>query len=71
MGFMNTFDTLNKCQASLIIEEFNKPSKDNYTKALFIKFDNKNEFKIKSYRWNKIYDFNYFRYGVVNCYAIP
>lgn len=50
MGFMNTFDTLRKCNASLIIEEYNKPSKDNYTKALLIKFDNKNEFKVKSYR---------------------
>lgn len=50
MGFMNTFDTLRKCNASLIIEEYNEPSKDNYTKALLIKFDNKNEFKIKSYR---------------------
>lgn len=52
MGFMNTFDTLKKCKASLIIEEYNKPNKDNYTKAIFIKFDNKNEFKIKSYRSN-------------------
>lgn len=50
MGFMNTFDTLRKCNASLIIEEYNEPSKDNYTKALLIKFDNKNAFKIKSYR---------------------
>jgi len=50
MGFMNTFDTLRKCKASLIIEEYNEPSKDNYTKALMIKFDNKNEFEIKSYR---------------------
>lgn len=50
MGFMNTFDTLRKCNASLIIEEYNEPSKDNYTKALLIKFDNKNEFKIKTYR---------------------
>ena len=53
MGFMNTFDTLRKCNASLIIEEYNEPNKDNYTKALLIKFDNKNEFKIKSYRQNK------------------
>lgn len=53
MGFMNTFDTLRKCRASLIIEEYNEPSKDNYTKALLIKFDNKNEFKIKSYRQNE------------------
>jgi len=54
MGFMNTFDTLRKCQASLIIEEIDKPNKDNYTKALIIKFDNKNEFKIKSYREKEI-----------------
>ena len=54
MGFMNTFDTLRKCKASLIIEEFNKPSKDNYTKVIMIKFDNKNEFKVKSYRENEI-----------------
>lgn len=50
MGFMNTFDTLRKCKASMIIEEYNEPSKENYTKVLMIKFDNKNEFKIKSYR---------------------
>ena len=54
MGFMNTFDTLRKCNASLVIEEYNEPSKDNYTKALMIKFDNKNEFKIKSYREKEI-----------------
>lgn len=50
MGFMNTFDTLRKCKASLIINEFNEPSKDNYTKAIIIKFDEKNEFKINSYK---------------------
>lgn len=50
MGFMNTFDTLKKCKASLIIEEIDKPNKDNYTKAIIVKFDNKNQFEIKSYR---------------------
>ena len=50
MGFMNTFDTLRKCNASLIIEEYNEPSKDNYTKVIKIKFNNKNEFEIKTYR---------------------
>ena len=50
MGFMNTFDTLKRCKASLIIEEYNEPSKDNYTKVLMIKFDNRSEFKVKSYR---------------------
>ena len=50
IGFMNTFDTLKKCNASLIIEELNEPTSENYTKAIMIKFDNKNEFNIKSYR---------------------
>ena len=50
MGFMNTFETLRKYKASLTIEEYNKPSKDNYTKVINIKFDKNNEFKIKTYR---------------------
>lgn len=50
MGFMNTFDTLRKCNGSLIINEIGKPTKENYTKIVMIKFDNKNEFKIISYR---------------------
>ena len=50
MGFMNTFDTLRKYKASLIINEYSSPCKDNYTKSLMIKFDKKEEFKINSYR---------------------
>ena len=50
MGFMNTFDTLNKTKASLIINEIGKPCEDNYTKVLIFNFDNKNEFKINSYK---------------------
>jgi len=49
MGFMNTFDTMRKCKASLVIEEIGKPNKDNYTKAIKIKFDNKNEFKVETF----------------------
>lgn len=52
MGFMNTFDTLKKYKASLIIEEYNKPCRENYTKVIKIKFDGKGEFKIDSYRKN-------------------
>lgn len=48
MGFMNTFDTLNKYKASMEIREIGKPSKDNYTKAIIIKFDNKNKIKINA-----------------------
>ncbi len=54
MGFMNTFDTLNKYKASIIIKEYGKESKDNYTKAIIIKFDKNNNYKINSYRSDKI-----------------
>ena len=50
MGFMNTFDTLRSCKGSLIIKEIGKPSKDNFTKIIMIKFDGKNEYKVISYR---------------------
>jgi hypothetical protein len=36
IGFMNTFDTLRKYNASLSIEEFNEPIIDNYTKVIAI-----------------------------------
>lgn len=54
MGFMNTFETLKKYKASLKIEEIGKPSKDNYTKVISIKFDNQNDYNIKSYRQEEI-----------------
>ena len=54
MGFMNTFDTLKKYKASMILNEYGQPSKDNYTKVLMIKFDKKNEYEIKSYRSQEI-----------------
>lgn len=54
MGFMNTFDTLKKYKASMTIKEIGKPSKDNYTKTIIIKFDQSSEFKIDSYRQEKI-----------------
>ena len=53
MGFMNTFDTINKTKASFIINEIGKPCEDNYTKVLIFKFDNKNEFIVNSYKSNK------------------
>ena len=52
LGFMNTFDTLRKHKASLIIKEISKPCKNNYTKVLMIKFDGKNNFQVKSYKNN-------------------
>lgn len=50
IGFMKTFNTLRQCKASLIIEEYRKPCNENYTKAIIIKFDKKQEYKVKSYR---------------------
>lgn len=49
-GFMNTFDTLKKYNASLIINELNPPCSDNYTKSVVIRFDGKHEFIVNSYR---------------------
>ena len=50
MGLMNIFDTLKKSKASLIIDEYGKPVEDNFTKVIKIIFDNRNEYKIESYR---------------------
>lgn len=54
MGLMNTFDTLRKYKASLLIDEYGKPRKDNFTKVVKIIFDNKSEYKIESYRKKEI-----------------
>ena len=54
MGLMNTFDTLRKYKASLLIDEYGKPIKDNFTKVVKIIFDNKSEYKIESYRKKEI-----------------
>ena len=54
MGFMNTFDTLNKYSASITIEEYNKPCKEDFTKLIKVEFDNKNEYTIVSYRYEEI-----------------
>ena len=50
IGFVTTFETLNKTKASLIIEEYDN---DEYTKCLVFKFDNKNNYIIRSYRSNQ------------------
>ena len=54
IGFMKTFDTLKKYKASILINENNPPCKENYTKFIVIKFDKKNEYRICSYRSEKI-----------------
>lgn len=54
MEFMNTFDTLKKHKASITINEYGKPVKDNYTKVIMIVFNKKDEFNIISYRQKEI-----------------
>ncbi len=54
IGFISTFETINKCKASLIIQEKNKENTNNYTKAVIIRFDGKKEYRIKAYRANEI-----------------
>ena len=54
MGWMNTFDTLKKYKASLVIEEYGKPVEDNFTKVIRIIFDKKNIYKVSSYREEEI-----------------
>ena len=54
MGWMNTFDTLKKYKASLVIEEYGKPVEDNFTKVIRIIFDKENTYKVSSYREEEI-----------------
>lgn len=54
IGFITTFETLNATKASLIIQENHEMLDNDYTKAVIIRFDGKNEYRIKSYRANKI-----------------
>ena len=53
IGFMTTFQTLKECKASLIIEEY-EPNTANYAKAVIIRFDNKSQYKVYSYRAEEI-----------------
>lgn len=52
IGYITTFETLNSCQASLIINEL-EPDKNNYTKSITIRFDDKNEYIINTYRFSE------------------
>jgi phosphoglycerate-specific signal transduction histidine kinase len=47
IGFMTSFEILEKNKASIIIEE-NSPSSNDYTKIIKIKFDGKKDYKIIS-----------------------
>ena len=49
IGFITTFETLKLCNASLIITEL-PPIKNNYTKSITIRFNNKFEYIVNTYR---------------------
>ena len=55
IGFITTFETINSCNASFII---NENTNSNYTKSLEIKFDNKKEYVIISNRSKEIKESN-------------
>jgi len=54
IGYMNTFDTLKKYNASLVITEKNEPNGTDYTKYVAIRFDNEGKYVVRSYRSEKI-----------------
>ena len=54
IGFITTFETLKQTKASLIITEQLQNKKNYYTKSVAIRFDNKNEYRICSYRAEQI-----------------
>lgn len=64
IGFITTFETLNYCKASLIINE-NIKEFNNYTKSIVIRFDNCNKYIVNSYRANIIRDCNNFRKDII------
>ena len=54
IGFMTTFKTMSETKASLIINEMHEMNNTDYTKSITIRFDGKNEYRIKSYRSDEI-----------------
>ncbi len=58
IGFITTFETLKETKASLIIKEETPSDNRNYTKCVTIRFDNKHQYKICSYRADEIKNAN-------------
>ena len=52
IGFMTTFETLRKVQASLIITEYKE--KQPFSKSVAFRFDGQNQFIIRTYRKNAL-----------------
>lgn len=49
IGFLTTFETLRNAKGSIIIDE-KKPENYNYTKTITFLFDDKNQYRINTYR---------------------
>ncbi len=62
IGFITTFETINSCKASFIINEI---TNNNYTKSLEVKFDNQNEYEIISNRAEEIRKANVLNRNIV------
>lgn len=58
IGFITTFETLKETRGSLIIEERHPMEENDFTKTIVFRFDGKNEYKINTYRPEKIKDTN-------------
>lgn len=58
IGFLTTFETMKQTKASLIISEQPHVKGRYYTKAVTIRFDSKNQYKICSYRADEIQKYN-------------
>lgn len=56
IGFITTFETLKETQGTLIIEEKHPMKENDFTKTLIFRFDGKAEYKILTYRSEKIKD---------------
>lgn len=56
IGFITTFETLKETKGTLIIEEKHPMKENDFTKTLIFRFDGKAEYKILTYRPEKIKD---------------
>jgi len=54
IGLMTIFEILKKYKASILIEEFSSHIDNSYTKKISIRFDQKNQYILKTYRFKQI-----------------
>lgn len=64
IGFITTFETLNYCNASLIIHEL-EPNFNNYSKSITVRFDGKHQYIIDTYRFSEMNNINIYRNDII------